>query len=86
MRSRALPSATPTGRVHLQHRLLLTLRRAWRCAQLVELKSGETYNGHLVQCDTWMNLHLKEVICTSKVRPPSPAFAPHPATPPSPHK
>mmetsp|Transcript_921 Transcript_921/g.2699 ORF Transcript_921/g.2699 Transcript_921/m.2699 type:complete len:134 (+) Transcript_921:253-654(+) len=28
---------------------------------LVELKSGETYNGHLVQCDSWMNMHLKEV-------------------------
>ncbi|WPT15224.1 hypothetical protein PSENEW3_00003165 [Picochlorum sp. SENEW3] len=33
---------------------------------LVELKNGETYNGHLVQCDSWMNLHLREVICTSK--------------------
>jgi small nuclear ribonucleoprotein (snRNP)-like protein len=36
--------------------------------QLVELKNGETYNGHLVNCDTWMNIHLREVICTSKVR------------------
>ena len=36
--------------------------------QLVELKNGETYNGNLVSCDTWMNLHLREVICTSKVR------------------
>uniref|UniRef100_A0A1D2A1K0 U6 snRNA-associated Sm-like protein LSm4 n=1 Tax=Auxenochlorella protothecoides TaxID=3075 RepID=A0A1D2A1K0_AUXPR len=34
--------------------------------QLIELKSGETYNGHLVLCDTWMNIHLREVICTSK--------------------
>lgn len=34
---------------------------------LVELKNGETYNGHLEQCDTWMNLYLKEVICTSAV-------------------
>ncbi|KAJ8760455.1 hypothetical protein K2173_015122 [Erythroxylum novogranatense] len=25
-----------------------------------------TYNGHLVNCDTWMNIHLREVICTSK--------------------
>lgn len=33
---------------------------------LVELKNGETYNGHLVQCDSWMNMHLREVICTSK--------------------
>ncbi|KAA3471406.1 sm-like protein LSM4 [Gossypium australe] len=34
--------------------------------KLVELKNGETYNGHLVNCDTWMNIHLREVICTSK--------------------
>ncbi|KAA3480379.1 sm-like protein LSM4 [Gossypium australe] len=34
---------------------------------LVELKTGETYNGHLVNCDTWMTIHLREVICTSKV-------------------
>lgn len=36
---------------------------------LVELKNGETLNGHLVQCDTWMNLTLKEVVQTSPVRP-----------------
>ncbi|KAH0641164.1 hypothetical protein KY290_038435 [Solanum tuberosum] len=30
------------------------------------LKNGETYNGHLVNCDTWINIHLREVICTSK--------------------
>lgn len=36
--------------------------------QLIELKSGETYNGHLVNVDSWMNIHLREVICTSKVR------------------
>lgn len=35
--------------------------------QLVELKNGDTYNGHLVNCDTWMNVNLREVICTSKV-------------------
>ena len=35
--------------------------------QLVELKNGETYNGHLVNCDNWMNISLKEVICTSRV-------------------
>ncbi len=35
--------------------------------QLVELKNGETYNGHMVQCDSWMNVRLREVICTSKV-------------------
>ncbi|PQE14208.1 small nuclear ribonucleo protein [Rutstroemia sp. NJR-2017a BVV2] len=32
---------------------------------LVELKDGETLNGHLVACDTWMNLTLKEVVQTS---------------------
>ena len=43
-----------------QNRLYMT--------QLVELKNGETYNGHMVQCDSWMNVRLREVICTSKVR------------------
>lgn len=37
------------------------------CVQLVELKNGETYNGHLVSCDNWMNINLREVICTSRV-------------------
>jgi U6 snRNA-associated Sm-like protein LSm4 len=32
---------------------------------VVELKNGETYNGHLVSCDSWMNLNLKQVILTS---------------------
>jgi U6 snRNA-associated Sm-like protein LSm4 len=34
--------------------------------QLVELKNGETFNGHLVSCDNWMNINLREVICTSR--------------------
>ena len=34
---------------------------------LVELKSGETFNGNLLQCDTYMNLTLREVIQTSRV-------------------
>jgi U6 snRNA-associated Sm-like protein LSm4 len=33
---------------------------------LVELKNGETLNGHLVNCDNWMNLTLKEVVQTSQ--------------------
>lgn len=33
---------------------------------MVELKNGETYNGHLVSCDNWMNINLREVICTSR--------------------
>jgi U6 snRNA-associated Sm-like protein LSm4 len=32
---------------------------------LVELKNGETLNGHLVACDTYMNLLLREVVQTS---------------------
>ncbi|OCK84198.1 Sm-like ribonucleo protein [Lepidopterella palustris CBS 459.81] len=32
---------------------------------LVELKNGETLNGILVSCDTWMNLTLKGVVQTS---------------------
>lgn len=34
--------------------------------QLVELKNGEAYNGRMEACDTWMNMHLHEVICTAK--------------------
>jgi small nuclear ribonucleoprotein (snRNP)-like protein len=45
---------------------LSLLRTSVGHPMLVELKNGETYNGHLVNCDTWMNLHLREVICTSK--------------------
>ncbi|KAK7827584.1 putative u6 snrna-associated sm-like protein lsm4 [Quercus suber] len=45
---------------------LSLLKTAQGHPMLVELKSGETYNGHLVNCDTWMNIHLREVICTSK--------------------
>lgn len=37
-------------------------------AQLIELKGGETYSGHLVNCDPFMNLVLRDVTCTSKVR------------------
>jgi U6 snRNA-associated Sm-like protein LSm4 len=33
---------------------------------LVELKNGETYNGHLANCDAWMNIYLTQVICTSR--------------------
>ncbi|KAL7541743.1 hypothetical protein ACHAXR_011635, partial [Thalassiosira sp. AJA248-18] len=33
---------------------------------LVELKSGTTYNGRLVSCDTYMNINLRDVVCTSK--------------------
>lgn len=32
----------------------------------MELKSGETYNGVLVNVDHWMNLNLTKVTCTSR--------------------
>ncbi|KAI9298802.1 Sm-like ribonucleoprotein [Neoconidiobolus thromboides FSU 785] len=32
---------------------------------MVELKNGETFNGHLINCDSFMNLTLREVIQTS---------------------
>lgn len=32
---------------------------------LVETKSGETFNGNLVKCDAWMNIHMNKVIVTS---------------------
>ena len=35
---------------------LSLLRTAAGHPMLVELKSGETYNGELVSCDNWMNI------------------------------
>ncbi|VDO37877.1 unnamed protein product [Brugia timori] len=45
---------------------LSLLRTAQNHPMLVELKNGETYNGHLVACDAWMNIHLRDAICTSR--------------------
>lgn len=51
---------------------LTLLNAAQSSPVLVELKNGikkltlgETFNGHLVNCDSWMNINLKEVILTS---------------------
>ena len=33
--------------------------------KLVELKNGETFNGHLVNCDNFMNITLREVYQTN---------------------
>ena len=38
---------------------LSLLRTAVNHPMLVELKNGETYNGHLVSCDNWMNINLR---------------------------
>ena len=43
------------------------LKSAQKQSILVEVKSGETFNGTLVNCDVWMNLHLEDVIKTSSV-------------------
>ena len=49
-----------------QTQLPLTLLRAASGAPLlVELKNGDTYNGRLLSCDTFMNLNLTDVICTA---------------------
>ena len=55
-----------THSLHLNLQLPLTLlRTATGSPVLVELKSGDTYNGRLTSCDAWMNMNLTEVICTS---------------------
>ena len=71
------PSLSPTfGSAISRHsdtssrsQLPLSLLRAGKDnPMLVELKNGETYNGILVNCDIWMNLSLRDVVCTSRVR------------------
>ncbi|KAI0977803.1 hypothetical protein GJ496_008144 [Pomphorhynchus laevis] len=45
---------------------LTLLWSAIRSPMLIELKNGETYNGQLENCDNFMNIYLKDVICTSR--------------------
>jgi U6 snRNA-associated Sm-like protein LSm4 len=45
---------------------LSLLRAAKDHPLLVELKNGETYNGHLVSCDNYMNVNLSDVTVTSR--------------------
>jgi U6 snRNA-associated Sm-like protein LSm4 len=40
------------------------LNAARRQAVLVEVKSGETFNGTLLACDVWMNIRLGDVVRT----------------------
>lgn len=44
---------------------LSLLNAAQSKPMLVELKNGETFNGHLVNCDNFMNITLREVYQTS---------------------
>uniref|UniRef100_A0A7E4WAH2 U6 snRNA-associated Sm-like protein LSm4 n=1 Tax=Panagrellus redivivus TaxID=6233 RepID=A0A7E4WAH2_PANRE len=45
---------------------LSLLRSTQNQQMLIELKNGDSYNGLLVACDSWMNVHLKDTIFTSK--------------------
>ncbi|TIA73622.1 hypothetical protein E3P92_01577 [Wallemia ichthyophaga] len=52
--------------IYIEYSLPLTLLNAAQNKPLlVELKSGETFNGHLIACDNYMNLTLKQVFQTS---------------------
>ena len=56
--------------MHFQLKMVLhlsLLKTAQNHPMLIELKNGETYNGMLIACDSWMNVHLRDAICTSKV-------------------
>ncbi|KAL1945331.1 hypothetical protein VTO73DRAFT_2182 [Trametes versicolor] len=44
---------------------LSLLNAAQNKPMLVELKNGETFNGHLVNCDNFMNITLREAYQTS---------------------
>ncbi|KAI3406544.2 hypothetical protein KGF56_000676 [Candida oxycetoniae] len=44
---------------------LYLLTAAKNKAVLIELKTGETYNGNLTNCDSWMNLTLHDVVQTN---------------------
>lgn len=45
--------------------LTVAMFRSLTFWQLVELKNGETFNGHLVNCDNFMNITLREVYQTN---------------------
>lgn len=45
---------------------LTLLRTTQHQPMMVELKNGETFSGVLSSCDGFMNLHMKEVVCTSR--------------------
>ena len=47
--------------------LPLTLLKAAEGSHvLIELKNGDTYNGTLLSCNTFMNINLQDVVCTSR--------------------
>lgn len=44
---------------------LSLLNAAQNKPMLIELKNGETFNGHLINCDNFMNITLREVYQTN---------------------
>jgi small nuclear ribonucleoprotein (snRNP)-like protein len=66
--SSALLRPVPLMQVSSRTQLPLSLlQKAQGHPMLVELKNGDTYNGRLSSCDMWMNINLRDVICTSRV-------------------
>eukprot|EP00397_Hematodinium_sp_SG-2012_P059449 GEMP01076214.1.p1 GENE.GEMP01076214.1~~GEMP01076214.1.p1 ORF type:complete len:118 (+),score=23.57 GEMP01076214.1:39-392(+) len=45
---------------------LALLKTAKNQPMMVELKNGETYSGVLAAIDKYMNLHMRDIVCTSK--------------------
>eukprot|EP00745_Piridium_sociabile_P031870 TRINITY_DN5303_c1_g1_i3.p1 TRINITY_DN5303_c1_g1~~TRINITY_DN5303_c1_g1_i3.p1 ORF type:complete len:116 (-),score=10.90 TRINITY_DN5303_c1_g1_i3:107-454(-) len=45
---------------------LALLKTSQRHPIMVELKNGETYSGILALCDNFMNLQMRDAICTSR--------------------
>eukprot|EP00919_Chromeraceae_sp_WS-2016_P063015 GHVR01149148.1.p1 GENE.GHVR01149148.1~~GHVR01149148.1.p1 ORF type:complete len:131 (+),score=31.47 GHVR01149148.1:75-467(+) len=45
---------------------LTLLRTSHSHPMMVELKNGETYSGVLAASDGFMNLHMRDVVCTSR--------------------
>lgn len=45
---------------------LAVLRATQNQPMMVELKNGDTLSGVLTSCDGFMNLHLKDLVCTSR--------------------
>jgi len=45
---------------------LALLKTAKNQPMMVELKNGETYSGVLAAIDRFMNLHMRDIVCTSK--------------------
>ncbi|KAF5354927.1 hypothetical protein D9756_005669 [Leucocoprinus leucothites] len=71
-----IPKKVPVGTLHIHSRHsspsiqlimlpLSLLNAAQNKPMLVELKNGETFNGHLVNCDNFMNITLREVYQTN---------------------